>query len=91
MPITFLGFDEVLVVHRDQIARYGGSGCTSSRRAWQPLISFTSRRIIPLSTGTSAPPSRAPSAFLDANNYHLDVDHARAYEMVLSVARGEMQ
>jgi death-on-curing protein len=29
-------------------------------------------------------------AFLDLNGYRLDVDHATAYEMVLSVARGEM-
>ena len=113
MPIVFLGFDEVLIVHRDQIARYGGSAGVRDEGLLKSAIGtveatfggewlhefphgmaaaylFHIAANHPFVDGNKRAAFASALAFLDANDHSLDVDHARAYEMVLSVARGEM-
>ncbi|MEA2710010.1 MAG: death on curing protein [Phycisphaerales bacterium] len=114
MAIIFLAFDDVLVVHRDQIARYGGSagvrdegllksaiGTVEATFAGEWLHEFPHGMAAaylfhiaanhPFIDGNKRAGFACALAFLDQNGSRFDAGHARALEMVLSVARGEME
>jgi death-on-curing protein len=112
VAITFLGFDEVLLVHRDQIARYGGSAGVRDEGLLKSAIGtveatfggewlhefphgmaaaylFHIAANHPFIDGNKRAAFACALTFLDQNGYRLEVEHDAAYDLVLSVARGE--
>ena len=115
MAIIFLGFDDVLAVHRDQIARYGGSAGLRGEGLLRSAIGtveasfggsllhefphgmaaaaylFHLAANHPFVDGNKRVGFACALTFLELNGYRLAVDQLVAQEMVLNVARGEMQ